>query len=102
MNNTTETPWQDTASKVLSSILCPLGIISSFLVAVSLQRKVFREKNLFFTLMFIISCLDLLFNCGYFYLKYADPVPDSIMSSVLFWLVYSASLTSDLCTLALT
>lgn len=102
-NTTSQFSWQDAARRISGLTLCPIGIISSLLILVSLRRKVFKisDSNLFFALMFTISFLDLLFNCGYIYIKCVN-ASESLIKCIFYGLVYSVSLTSDLCALTLT
>jgi hypothetical protein len=90
--------WQNDAMSISGSIICPFGILSSLLGLCSLWKKSFKEKNEFFVLMFIISFLDLLFNCLYLVYKWATPTVSDLTQGP----VYTVSLASDLCTLCLT
>lgn len=105
MNNTTVStgviPWQTQAQRVSGLIICPIGIISSLLSMGSLWRKITVDKNIFFSIMLIIACLDLLFNCGYLYIRGSNP-PKSLTKYIFIGLTYSTSLAADLCALALT
>lgn len=91
--------WIDVARCPAGLAICPLGILSSILIIISLTRKVITEKKVFFILMIAVAILDLFFNCTFLFIRCS---PLTYTSAVVHAFVFSASLASDLCALALT
>lgn len=99
MANSSLALWVDTARCPATIAACPIGIVSSVLSIISLWRKVVSEKNVFYISMTTVAILDLFFNCTFIYVKCGQPTYPKAISTGF---VYSASLASDLCALALT
>lgn len=98
-NSTSDLSWQYTARCQIGQAVCPLGILSSILTVCSLSQKLWTERNVFFILMAVIAVFDLFFNCGFLFVRCS---PLTYPRAVLKGLIFSCSLASDLCALALT
>lgn len=92
--------WYSLGIKIYSSIICPIGIISSILTMCTLWKKLRTEKSLFFILMFIVAVCDLLFGIAFLIFIWSDH--DTWSYAISYGTVFTLSLGSDLCCLILT
>lgn len=91
--------WQYQVSCHFGAVLCPLGTISSVLTIFSLFNRARTEKCVFFILMIIIALLDFVFVSAFLYVRCSEL---TYLRAFLKGFVFSISLASDLCVLALT
>lgn len=100
MNGSTVS-WTDAAGFIAPLVISPIGILSGILSICALHRKFKTERSTFFVSMMLIAIFDLIFNILFMIF--------SLMTDETSWLyifsgafVFTISLASDLCALALT